>query len=122
MRVVPALAAVLLAAGCGGAGVTHAPAHGWVAGVALTGRPVCPTPAAEGSLCHPTPRPHAVVTITGPAGSQRVVAGANGRFRVALRPGRYVVRSAGTRPLRVRVVAGRVAQIRMRIPVLTAHG
>ena len=113
MRIVPALIATVLVSGCGGA-AAHAPARGWVAGVALTGRTVCPTPTAKRSLCHPTPRPHAVLTVTGPAGSQRVVAGANGRFRVALRPGRYSVRSGGAGPLRVRVVAGRVARIFVR--------
>jgi hypothetical protein len=114
MRVVPALVASLLAAGCGGAGASHPPARGWVAGVALTGRPVCPAPTAEGTLCHPTPRAHAVLTVTGPAGSRRVVADASGRFRVALRPGRYSFRSGTAGPVRVRVLAGRVARIRLR--------
>ena len=115
MRLLPALVAVLAAAGCGGAGTASPPARGWVAGVALTGRPVCPTPTAKASLCHPTPRPHAVVVVTGAAGSRRVLADAGGRFRIALAPGRYSVRSGGTPPLRVRVVAGRVAHIRVRI-------
>jgi hypothetical protein len=114
MRVVLALVASALAAGCGGAGATHAPARGWVAGVALTGRPVCPTPTAEGTLCHPTPRAHAVVTVTGPAGSRRVTADASGRFRVALRPGRYSFRTGAAGPVRVRVVAGRVTHIHLR--------
>ena len=109
MRVSPALVAALLAAGCGGTAAAHAPARGWVAGVALLGRPMCPAPTANGSLCHPTPLAHALLTVTGPAGARRVVADANGRFRVALRPGRYSFRSGPARPVRVRVVAGRVA-------------
>jgi hypothetical protein len=113
MRVMAALLAGLVAAGCGGGtGQTHA--HGWVAGIALTGRPICPAPTLNGTLCHPSPRPHAVLVVTGPAGTRQVTANAAGRFRIALAPGRYSVRSGGARALRVRVVAGRVAHIRLR--------
>jgi hypothetical protein len=121
MRILMTLSAGLLVAGCGGA-AAHAPDHGWVTGVALTGRPLCPTPTAQQSLCHPAPRAHAVVTVTGPAGARHVLAGRNGRFRVALAPGRYVIRSGNARPVSVRVVAGRVAHVRMRLSILHVHG
>ncbi len=121
MRIVPALIACVLVAGCGGS-ADHPPASGWVTGVALTGRPLCPTPTAQESLCHPAPRPHAVVTVTGPAGTRHVLAGPNGRFRVALAPGRYVIRSGFARPVSVRIVAGRVAHVRMRFSFLHVHG
>jgi hypothetical protein len=85
-----------------------------VAGIALTGRPVCPTPTFSGTLCRPTPRPHALLTLTGAAGSRQVTADAAGRFRVALAPGSYSVRCGGARTLRVRVVAGHVAHVRLR--------
>jgi hypothetical protein len=116
VRFVSALVVALVAAGCGGAGAAHAPAHGWVAGIALTGRAICPAPTADGMLCHPTPLAHAVLIVTGPGGARRIVADASGRFRVALRPGRYSVRSGPARPVGVRVVAGRVARIHMRAP------
>jgi multidrug efflux pump subunit AcrA (membrane-fusion protein) len=121
MRILTTLIAGVLVAGCGGA-AAHAPARGWVTGVALTGRPLCPTPTAQESLCHPAPRAHAVVTVTGAAGSRRVLAGANGRFRVALAPGRYVIRSGAARPVSVRVIAGRVAEVHMRLSFLHVHG
>jgi hypothetical protein len=122
MRLRPALVVVLIAAGCGGAGTASAPARGWMAGVALTGRRVCPAPTGvQGTLCHPSPRPHAVVVVTGAAGSHRVLADASGRFRIALRPGRYSVR-AGRAHLRVRVVAGRVAHVRVGIQTPFAKG
>jgi hypothetical protein len=115
------LVAGALVAGCGGT-ADHPPASGWVTGVALTGRPLCPTPTAKQSLCHPAPRAHAVVTVTGPAGTRHVLAGRDGRFRVALAPGRYVIRSGTARPVSVRVVAGRVAHVRMRISFIHVHG
>jgi len=121
MRILTTLIAGLLVGGCGGAAAT-APAHGWVTGLALTGRPLCPTPTAQESLCHPAPRAHAVVTVTGRAGTRHVLAGRNGRFRVSLPPGRYVIRSGAARPVSVRVVAGRVARVRMRLSILHAHG
>ena len=121
MRIATTLIAGLLVAGCGGAGTASPPARGWVTGVALTGRPICPTPTAKVSLCHPSPRPHAVVVVTGAAGSHRVLADATGRFRIALRPGRYSVRR-GRAHLRVRVVAGRVAHVRVGIQTPFAKG
>jgi hypothetical protein len=51
-----------------------------------------------------------------------VLAGANGRFRVALAPGRYVIRSGAARPVSVRVIAGRVAEVHMRLSFLHVHG
>jgi hypothetical protein len=115
MRAAAALVAgVLLLAGCGSGSADHPTARGWVAGIALTGRPICPTPTMNGELCRPTPRPHAVLTLTGAAGSRRVTADAAGRFRVALAPGRYSVRCGGARTVRVVVVAGHVAHIRVR--------
>jgi hypothetical protein len=115
MRAAAALVAgLLLLAGCGSGGADGPPARGWVAGIALTGRPICPAPTLNGTLCHPSPRPHAVLVVTGPAGTRQVTANAAGRFRIALAPGRYSVRSGGAKALRVRVVAGRVAHIRLR--------
>jgi hypothetical protein len=115
MRAAAALVAgLLLLAGCGSGSADHPPARGWVAGIALTGRPICPTPTLNGTLCHPSPRPHAVLVVTGPAGSRQVTADAAGRFRVALLPGRYSVHCGGARTLRVLVVAGHVAHVRLR--------
>ncbi len=114
MRAAAGLAAgLLLLAGCGGVADQPA-ARGWVAGIALTGRPICPTPTASGTLCRPTPRAHALLTLTGPAGSRHVTADAAGRFRVALAPGTYSVRCGGARTLRVHVAAGQVAHVRLR--------
>jgi hypothetical protein len=115
MRAAAALVAgLVLLAGCGSGSAGHPPARGWVAGIALTGRPICPTPTMSGELCRPTPRPHAVLTLTGPAGSRHVTADMAGRFRVALAPGRYAVQCGGARTVRVRVVAGHVAHVRLR--------
>jgi hypothetical protein len=84
-----------------------------VAGIALGGRPVCPTPTVTGLHCHRAPRPHALVVIAGPAAHRMVRADGSGRFRVRVPPGRYAVRLGGSRPVQVRVRAGRVTRIHM---------
>ena len=117
MRLVPALvAATVLAAGCGG-GVAGGPApRGWIAGVVWGGKPVCPTPTGKDSLtCHPTPLAHGAFVLSGGGTTRRVHADAKGRFRVALPPGRYAVRRAWSRPRSIRVIAGRVAHVRVGI-------
>src|SRR3954454_4791281 len=92
MRIVLATIALALGAGCAGAGSGAAPARGWVAGIALGGRPICPTPAVTGLHCPSGPRPHALVVVAGAPARRRVRADAAGRFRVRLPPGRYAVR------------------------------
>src|SRR4029077_17069625 len=48
MRLVPALVAVLIAAGCGGGGVVGGPApHGWGAGGGWGGKALCPPATRE---------------------------------------------------------------------------
>ena len=119
MRLVLALvAAIILVAGCAGAGPgADVAAHGWMSGIAVGGKPTCPTPTGEGAIsCHLGPLPHARVLIASSTGSQTVRADARGRFRVALAPGRYVVRTGLARPVHVRILAGRVARIRVGIP------
>ena len=65
---------------------------GWP-GVVWGGRPICPTPTGKDSLtCHPTPLANGVFVVSGGGTTRRVHADANGRFRVALPPGRYAVR------------------------------
>ena len=113
MRIVLAAIALAFGGGCGGAGTGPPPTPGWVTGVALGGRPICPTPAATGLHCHSGPRPHALVVIAGAAAHRRVRADGSGRFRVRLPPGRYAVRLGASRPVRVRVSAGRVTRVRM---------
>ena len=105
--------AVSLAAGCAGAGTGSTPATGWVAGLALGGRPICPTPTVSGLHCHYGPRPHALVVVTGRSARRRVVADAAGRFRVRVPEGRYAVRLGTARPVEVRVRAGRVTRVRV---------
>jgi hypothetical protein len=113
MRVVLATIAVVLGAGCAGAGSGSAPASGWVAGLALGGRPICPTPTLTGLHCHSGPRPHALVVVSGASARRRVRADASGRFRVRLPAGRYAVRLGTARPVEVRVHAGRVTRVRV---------
>jgi hypothetical protein len=116
MRLVPALVAtIVLAAGCGnGMAGAGQPSRGWIAGVVWGGRPICPTPTGKDSLtCHPTPLANGVFVITGGGTTRRVHADARGRFRVALPPGRYAVRPDWSRPRSIRVVAGRIAHIRV---------
>jgi hypothetical protein len=115
MRIVLATIALALAlgAGCAGAGGGAAPARGWVAGIALGGRPICPTPAVTGLHCHYGPRPHALVVVSGAPALRRVRADAAGRFRVRLAPGRYAVRLGVFPPVEVRVRPGGVTRVRI---------
>jgi hypothetical protein len=113
MRIVLAAIAFALGAGCGGTGTGSPSTPGWVAGIALGGRPICPTPAVTGLHCHSGPRPHALVVIAGAAAHRRVRADGSGRFRVRLPPGRYAIRMGAFRPVRVQVRAGRVTGVRM---------
>ena len=124
MRLVPALVAVLIAAGCGGGGVVGGqPPHGWVAGVVWGGKPICPTPTGKDSLtCHPTPVANGVFVVSSGGTTRRVRADAKGRFRVALPPGRYAVRPGWSRPRSIQVVAGRVAHVRVGILRATTGG
>jgi hypothetical protein len=117
MRLVPALVATLLVAGCGGGGVVGGqPPHGWMAGVVSGGKPICPAPKGKDSLtCHPTPLAHGVFVVSGGGTTHRVHADAKGRFRVALPPGRYSIRPGWSRPRSIQVVAGRVARVRVGI-------
>ena len=112
MRMIAAVLAVGLAAGCGGGAGAGSTPHGWVAGVALGGRPVCPTPTATELNCHRGPLPHAVLVVTGSGSRRRIHADAHGRFRIALAPGRYLVRAAGA-PVPVRILADRVVHIQV---------
>jgi hypothetical protein len=113
MRIVLATIAVALGAGCAGAGTGSTPASGWVAGLALGGRPICPTPTLTGLHCHSGPRPHALVVVSGASARRRVLADASGRFRVRIPAGRYAVRLGTARPVEVRVRAGRVTRVRV---------
>ena len=124
MRLVPAVVALLIAAGCGGGGVAGRESpHGWMAGVVWGGRPICPSPTGKDSLtCHPTPLANGVFVVSGRGTTRRVHADAKGRFRVALPPGRYAVRPGWSRPRTIRVVAGRVAHIRVGILRATLTG
>ncbi len=117
MRVVPALVAVLIAAGCGGGGVAGGESpHGWVAGVVWGGKPVCPAPTGKDSLtCHPTPLANGAFVVSSGSTTRRVHADAKGRFRVALPPGRYSVRPGWSRPASIQVVTGQVAHVRVGI-------
>jgi hypothetical protein len=117
MRLVPAVVATLvIAAGCGG-GVAGGPsARGWMAGVVWGGKPVCPTPTGKDTFtCHPTPLAHGVFVVSGGGTTRHVRANAEGRFRVALPPGRYAIRPGWSRPKSIRVVAGHVVRVRVGI-------
>jgi hypothetical protein len=122
MRLVPALvAALVVAAGCGGGAAGGAQPRGWMAGVVWGGRPICPTPTGKDTLtCHATPLANGVFVVTGGGASRRVHADSNGRFRVALPPGRYAIRPGWSHPRIVRVVAGRVVHVRVGILSATA--
>jgi hypothetical protein len=124
MRLVPALVAtIVLAAGCGSGEAGGGQPRGWIAGVVWGGRPVCPTPTGKDSLtCHPTPLAHGVFVVSGGGMTRHVHADAKGRFRVALPPGRYAVRPGWSRPRSIRVVAGRVARVRVGILRATLPG
>ena len=77
-----------LAAGCA------AGSSGGISGTVLAG-PACPGPARVGSPC--PDRPVAMQLVFLKNGAQVAVAtsGSDGRFRVDLAPGRYVIRGAG---------------------------
>jgi hypothetical protein len=111
MRVLCATIAVLLGAGCARAGAGSTPAPGWVAGIVLGGRPICPTPAVTGLHCRFAPRPRALVMIAGAAAHRRVRADGSGRFRVRVPPGRYTISVGTSRPIRVRVRSARVTRV-----------
>ncbi|MGZ4481440.1 MAG: hypothetical protein ACXVY5_04480 [Gaiellales bacterium] len=114
---IAALALAVAAAGCGGAGQGgSAPHDGWVDGVVLGGRPMCPTPAAAGPLCHSGPLPHGVVVVIGPDVTRRVRADLRGRFRFMLPPGRYEMHGPGGASRMVRVVAGREVHVQLPAP------
>jgi hypothetical protein len=113
MRIVLTTIALALGAGCGDAGSGAAPASGWVAGIALGGRPICPTPAVTGQHCHSGPRPHALVVVAGVSARRQVHADAAGRFKVRVPAGRYTVRLGAFRPVEARVRPGRVTQVRV---------
>jgi len=118
MRLVPALvAALFIAAGCGGGGVEGGqPPRGWIAGVVFGGKPVCPAPTGKDSLtCHPTPLANGAFVVSSSGTTRRVHADAKGRFRVALPPGRYAIRPGWSRPRSIRVVAGHVVRVRVGI-------
>jgi hypothetical protein len=117
MRLAPALVATLvLAAGCGNGVAGGGQPRGWIVGVVWGGKPICPSPTGNDSLtCHPTPLAHGVFDVSGGGTSRRVRADDKGRFRVALPPGRYAVRSGWSRPRRIQVVAGRVVHVRVGI-------
>ena len=122
MRLVPALvAALVLAAGCGSGVAGGGQPRGWIAGVVWGGKPTCPTPTGKDSLtCHPAPLANGVFVVSGDGTTRHVRADAKGRFRVALPPGRYAVRPGWSRPRSIRVVAGRVAHVRVGILRSTA--
>jgi hypothetical protein len=118
MRLVPALvAAIVLAAGCGGGAAGGPPPRGWIAGVVLGSEPrICPTPTGRDTeTCHPKPLANGAFVLAGGGTTRRVHADARGRFRVALPPGRYAVRPGWSRPRSIRVIAGRVAHVRVGI-------
>lgn len=124
MRLVSALvAALVMAAGCGGGGVAGgAQPRGWMAGVVWGGKPVCPTPTGKDTFtCHPTPLANGVFVVSGAGTTRRVHADAKGRFRVALPPGRYAVRPGWSRPRSIRIAAGRVVHVRVGIRRATAR-
>ena len=107
-----AILAVVVASGC--AGMTpmgDARPHGWLAGVALDGRPVCPEPTGQTLHCRHGPLPRAAVVVSGEGHERRLRADREGRFRLALAPGRYVVYQPGAALRMVRVLAGRVTQV-----------
>jgi hypothetical protein len=112
MRIVFATIALVLGGGCGG-GTGVAPAGGWLVGIALGGRPICPTPAVTRIRCHSGPRPLARVVLTGATLHREVRADGSGRFRVHLPPGRYAVSLGASRRVSVRVRSGRVTRVRV---------
>ncbi len=124
MRLVPALvAALVIAAGCGGGTAGGAEPHGWLTGVIWGGKPVCPTPTGKDTFtCHPTPLANGVFVVAGAGTTRRVHADAKGRFRVALPPGRYAVRPGWSRPRSIHVAAGRVVHVRVGIGRATLTG
>jgi hypothetical protein len=85
-------------------------ANSGIRGVVLLG-PMCPVERI-GSPCPDRPFA-AVVRVSGPQGEATVRSGSDGRFQIALAPGRYTLRASGSssiqtsKPVEIRVVSGR---------------
>jgi hypothetical protein len=85
-------------------------ANSGIRGAVLLG-PMCPVERV-GSPCPERPFA-AVVRVSGPQGDATVRSSSDGRFQIALAPGRYTLRASGSspiqtsKPIEIRVVSGR---------------
>jgi len=124
MRPVFALVATLvLVAGCGNGPAGGAQPRGWIVGVVLGGKRICPTPKGNDSLiCHPAPLANGAFVVSGGGTTRHVHADAKGRFRVALPSGRYAIRPGWSRPQSIHVVAGYTVRVRVGVPSATSSG